>query len=102
VDDSVRSFFVVDRDGPIVESVPKVGECVSAWIKQRALSLARHRQGIFPSLDGMRFAWREEEVSEREDLTVQNRQAILVDNATRVFSLGGGQRANPDLREDLV
>jgi hypothetical protein len=80
-------FFVVDCDRHIVESAPEVAKFMSARIKQGALKPACNRQGIFPSLDGMHFALREQEVAERGDPTVQNRQAILVDNAARVFSL---------------
>ena len=70
---SCDHFSVVDRDGPIVASVPRGGR-IHEWIKQRALKAACNREGIFPFLDGMRFALGEEEVAERADLTVQNRQ----------------------------
>ena len=57
VDDFVRSFFVVDCDGPIVESVPEMAEFMSAQIKQRALSRRAIAKGSFLLWTGCVSLW---------------------------------------------
>lgn len=66
---SYDNFSVVDCDSHIVESVPEMAEYMSNRIKQQALKPARNRQGIFPSLDGMHFAWHEENAKTRKRIT---------------------------------
>ena len=106
---SYDNYSVIDCDGHIVESVPEMAEFMSTRIRQHATSPSRNRQGVFPSLDGMHFALHEENAVtrkritaseyrpgsgedwiaflERDDLTVEERQAILADNAKRFFNL---------------
>ena len=73
VDDVVRSFFR-RRSGLPYRRVGAPRWANASVDQATCVESARNRQGIFPSLDGMRFALGEEEVAERADLTVQNRQ----------------------------
>ena len=63
------AYSVIDCDGHIVESVAEMADFMSARIKQHALTPARNRQGVFPSLDGMHFALHEENAVSKKRIT---------------------------------